>query len=403
MPGIVADSVVNLCGAIGLAVAAAMLHRRDSHGPLTARLVALLVLVAALFLLRGIAWWTGSATLDRISLIPAALVPLGALIVTEGLLRRHAHRRLKAAALIGGIVLALAGAFGPVAFENHHTVMLSVFQLAGFAVCASLLLRRDRSSLLAWENRAIDRVAFGAIMVIPFIVTDFRVLAPNMPVRLGALGALLAVTAILIAGASAESQRQGVVLTSLRISGAALLGAAAAALSPDVDAAQMMRFCAVAMAGVLTIGLMGDALRAVLEAREPGVLDSIGASTAVTRDELIAELARQPIFESARRCREAELAAYDPPLLRTFLASRRVLRRADAPWGLIATDPAVERMMALMAARHATHVIVLSHEPVDLIVLAVSVIAADQATETALALVRRLLVQAPDASDHAHM
>ncbi|MDU1666509.1 MAG: hypothetical protein E6833_09820, partial [Bradyrhizobium sp.] len=66
--------------------------------------------------------------------------------------------------------------------------------------------------------------------------------------------------------------------------------------------------------------------------------------------------------------------------------------------GLAATDPAVERMVALMTARHATHVIVLSHDPVALIVLAVSVISADPATETALALVRRLLVQAPEAS-----
>lgn len=398
MPSVVADSVVNLCGAIGLAVAAVMLHRRDPRGPQTARLVALLALVASLFLLRGIAWWTDNSTLDRISLIPAALIPLGALIVTEGLLRRHAHRRLKVAALVGGGVLALAGALGPVELENVHTAMLSAFQLAGFAVCAVLLIGRGRADLLAWENRAIDRVAFGAVLVIPFIITDFRVLAPDMPVRLGALGALLAVTAILIAGANDETQRQGVLLTVLRIVGAALLGAAAAALSADVDVAQLMRHCAVAVAGVLAIGLMGDALRAVLEARQPGVLDSIGASAATTRDALIVELARQPIFESARRYREADLAAYDPPLLRDFLAARRVLRRADAPWGLAATDPAVERMVALMTARHATHVIVLSHDPVDLIVLAVSVISADPATETALALVRRLLVQAPEAS-----
>ncbi|CAL79804.1 hypothetical protein; putative membrane protein [Bradyrhizobium sp. ORS 278] len=398
MPVVIADSVVNLCGAIGLAVAAAMLHRRDPRGALTARLVALLGLVAVLFLLRGIAWWSDNATLDRISLIPAALIPLGALAVTEGLLRRHARRGLKLAALLGGAALAAAGALGPVELETHHTAVLSAFQLAGFAICALLLLRRDQASLLAWENRAIDRVALGALIVIPFIITDFRVLAPDMPVRLGALGALLAVTAILIAGTSSEAQRQGVWLTVLRIAGAAVLGAAAAALSPDVDAAQLSRFCAVAMAGVLTIGLLGDALRAVLEAREPGVLDSIGASGAATRDELIAELTRQPIFESARRYREDSLAAFDPPLLRDFLAARRVLRRADAPWGRAATDPAVERMVALMDARHATHVIVLSHQPVDLIVLAVSVIAADPATETALALVRRLLVQAPETS-----
>jgi hypothetical protein len=41
---------------------------------------------------------------------------------------------------------------------------------------------------------------------------------------------------------------------------------------------------------------------------------------------------------------------------------------------------------------------VLGHEPVDLIVLAVPVISADPITETALALVRRLLALTPEAA-----
>ena len=56
------------------------------------------------------------------------------------------------------------------------------------------------------------------------------------------------------------------------------------------------------------------------------------------------------MFESARRYRESDLAAYDPPLLRDFLSTRRVLRRPEAPWGLAATDPAVERMVSLIKA-----------------------------------------------------
>jgi len=138
-------------------------------------------------------------------------------------------------------------------------------------------------------------------------------------------------------------------------------------------------------------------LRALFESQEPGVLNSLAASPARTRDELIGELARHPIFESARRYREGELALYDPPLLRGFLSTRRVLRRPDAPWGLSANDPAVERMVSLMTANSATHVVVLSYDPVDLIVLAVPVTSADPATETALALVRRLLASSPEA------
>ncbi|MCA6126164.1 hypothetical protein J6500_30365 [Bradyrhizobium sp. WSM 1704] len=395
--GVIADSIVNLCGAIGLAVAMATFYRRDPRSPLARRLLLALGVIAILFLDRGLAWWTGSVLLDRLSVIPAALIPLGALIVTEGILRRHAPRAVKIAALGGGILLGLGGTFGLQRFAMPYAIALALFQLVGFATCALLLASRDRAGLMATENRSIGRMAVGALVVIPFILTDFRTLFPDIPVRLGALGALLTVTVMLIAGGGAETRRHGLAMMALRLISSGLLGFAAAFMAADVDAAQIVRFVAVAISGVLTIGLMTDALRALFESQEPGVLNSVAASPAETRDQLIAELARHPIFESARRFRESELALYDPPLLRDFLSTRRVLRRPDAPWGLSPVAPAAERMVSLMTANSATHVIVLAHDPLDLIVLAVPVTAADPATETALALVRRLLALTPEA------
>jgi hypothetical protein len=397
-PGVTADSIVNLCGAIGLCMAMMTFYRRDPKSPLTFRLLVALGIIASLFLVRGVAWWTGSAGLDRFSVVPAALIPLGALIVTEGMLRRHAPRAIKLIVLVGGILLALAGLSGLPQLDRPYAIALSLFQLGGIALCATLLATRDRAALMASENRSVTRLAIGALLVLPFILTDFRTLFPHIPVRLGALGALLTVTAMLIAGGGAETRRHGLVLMALRLISSALLGLAAAFMASDVDAAQLVRFCAVAVAGVLTIALMTDTLRALFESQEPGMLNSVAASPARTRDELIGELAGHPIFESARRYREDELAAYDPALLRDFLSARRVLRRPDAPWGLSATDPAVERMVSLMAANSATHAIVLSHDPLDLIVLAVPVTSADPATETALALVRRLLASTPEAA-----
>jgi hypothetical protein len=397
-PSVIADSIVNLCGAIGLSVAMVALYRRDPKSPLTKRLLFLLGVVATLFFVRGVAWWSGDVWLDWLSMIPAALIPLGALVVTEGMLRRHAPRVVKTVAVWGAILLGLGGVFGPESLATLYSIALSLFQLAGFATCAFLLASRDRSTLSASENRSIGRLALGALLIIPFVVTDFQALAPDMPVRLGALGALLVVTAVLIAGGNTETRRQGILMTTLRLSSSALLGVAAACVSPDVDAAQIMRFVAIAIAGVLTIGLMTDTLRAFFEAQVPGVLNSVAASPAMTRDQLISELARHPLFESARRLREGELAAYDPPLLRDFLSGRRVLRGPQAPWGLLPSDPAVERMLSLMAACNATHIIILSHDPVDLIALAVPVISADPATETALALVRRILALTPESA-----
>jgi len=398
-PAVTADSIVNLCGAIGLGVAMVALVHRDSRSPLTRRLLALLGVVAALFLTRGAAWWTDSVWLDRLSLIPAALLPLGALLITEGMLRRHAPRPIKLAAVLGAILFGLGGAGGLEQMSvTSYAILLSSFQVAGFASCAVLMATRDRGALQASENRSIGRLAIGALVVIPFAVTDFRALLPDVPVRLGALGALLVVTAVLIAGGAGETRRQAILMTLLRLSGSALLGIAAACVTPDVDAAQMARFAAIAIAGVLTIGLMTDTLRAVVESRVPGVLNAVAASPARTRDQLIAELSRHPIFEGARRFREPDLAAYDPRLLVDFLSTRRVLRRAEVPWGGATADPPVERLLSLLTANSATHAIVLSHDPVDLILLAVPVMSADPATETALALLRRLLALTPEAA-----
>jgi len=395
--GLIADSIIDLCGAIGLCVAMMTFYRRDRKSPLSHRLLFALGIIATLFLIRAGAWWTGSAFLDRLSDLPAALIPLGALAITEGILRRHAPRAAKMAVLIGGIVLGIGGVFGLDRFTALFAAVLFLFQLAGLSVCAWLLATRDRTTLMASENRNIGRLAVGALLVIPFILTDFRTLLPEIPVRLGALGALLTVTVMLTAGSGAETRRHGLTMMALRLISSALLGLAAAFIAPDVDAAQIVRFSAVAVAGVLTIGMMTDALRSLFESQEPGVLNSVAASPAQTRDQLIAELTRHPIFESARRYREGDLAPYDPPLLRDFLSTRHVLRLSDAPWGLTWTDPAVERMVSLLTANSATHLIALAHDPTDTIVLAVPVISADPATETALSLVQRLLVLTPEA------
>lgn len=391
---VIASAIVNVCAVIGLAVAMLALYRRDARSPLTVRLVIALGIVALLFLVRSAAWLTGSSLLDDLSVIPAAAIPFGALIVTEGMLRRHAPRAIKLAVIIGAVVLGLGGAVGLGHFDTPYAIALALFQLGGFAACAFLLATRDRASLMVSENRGIDRMTIGAIIVLPFIITDFAALMPDMPVRLGALGALLVVTAVLIAGSSAEARWHAVLLTVLRLGSSVLLGLAAAFVASDADAAQIVRFCGVAVAGVLTIGLMTDTLRAYLESRTPGMLSSVAASSATTRDQLIAELLRHPLFESAQRLREIDLAAYDPLLLRNRLATHRVLRRSDAPWGHPSADPAVERLVSLLAAGNATHLVVLSSDPVDVLALAVPVISADPATETAIALVQRILIMA---------
>ena len=115
-----------------------------------------------------------------------------------------------------------------------------------------------------------------------------------------------------------------------------------------------MRFCAVAIAGVLTIGLMTDTLRAYFESQAPGMLNSLAAPQP-TRDQLISELSGHPLFESARRFRELIL----PPMIRLcarFPGVAAGVATSGRALGSRGDDPAVERLRSLMTANNATHV-----------------------------------------------
>lgn len=394
-PALVADSIVDICGALGLAVAMLTLRRRDPRGALTTRFLVAMGLVAALFLLRGLSWWSGSVLLERLALSCAALFPLGALIVTEGVLRRHAPRAGKIAVLAGSSLLVLGSLIGLADHAWAYDLALAGFQFLTVAFCGLLLFRRDPASLTAAENTGVWRLGLCAFLILPFALSDFRGLMPDMPVRLGGVGALLLVQVVLVTGGAAPTRRQGFYLLGLRSVAALLLGVAAAHVTPGADLAHGVRLCAVTLAGVLAIGLAVDALSSSFDAAAPGVLGSLARSRAETREALIAQLAGHPLFSNARRLGEAELGDYDPAILKPALREIGVLHASGRSWPWPPTDPVAERLAALMAAHSASHLLVLGEEPLDLLLVTVPVVSADPATETALALVRRLLVAAP--------
>ena len=76
--------------------------------------------------------------------------------------------------------------------------------------------------------------------------------------------------------------------------------------------------------------------------------------------------------------------------------AREMLYYAASYFG--SADAQYDLARLYLKANNATHAIILSHDPVDMLVLAVPVISADPATETALALVRRILALTPEAA-----
>jgi hypothetical protein len=139
-----------------------------------------------------------------------------------------------------------------------------------------VLFRRDPASLTEAENTGVWRLGFCAFLILPFALSDFRGLMPDMPVRLGGVGALLLVSIVLVTGA--PRRRGGRASSCLACAPPRpAAGRCCRARHAGADLAHGIRLCAVALAGVLAIALAVDALSSSFDAAAPGVLGSLAA------------------------------------------------------------------------------------------------------------------------------
>jgi hypothetical protein len=390
---LLADSIVNACGAVGLAATLITLRRRDPRGEATRIVRVALLVVIALLGARAIAWWSGSFLFESLSVAIAALLPLGALLITESFLRRHAPPALKAVVSLAAMTLMLFALLG-FAASSLVLVSLALAQVFAFLACAWLILSRDQASLTAAENDALNRLALAAIIIVPFLLTDFRSLMPDVPVRLGGVAALLAGFLMLHSAGGAESARQTAALLFARVGGGAILGLVLAAMAGETDSLAYLRFAVVTMAGVFAIAMAVEALRQGFDRTSPGVLGALATIDGGGCGDMIEKLHAHPVFTSMQELSPDGLAPFDPDLLMGFFDDNPVSRLADFPWGRDATNPAAERVRSLLLTHEATHLLVLQAKPLRLVSLSLPPALADPATETAIALARRILATA---------
>jgi hypothetical protein len=384
-PTLVADGLVNLFGAGGALVVAAEAHRVDPRGPVTRRIVFALRFVAALFLVRALAWLTGNGPANALVGWVASATPLVSLVVAEGLLRRHGPRWLKLGLCIGpGLVVASSVLpLVPPAIQNG---LLLAIVLAGFAAVAVFLLFRDGSSLTVAEDAMIRRVLIALMLLAPLIATDFRSIWPGMPVRLGAVGALL----VLYIGLGSSNAHSSVAIRlasiAVYLAIAAIFALGLAASSASYDASQVLRIWAVGFSGLTFAALFSEA-QGVRAERNRAIAPLIDASTAA---EFADRLRRHPLLGDARILDGKALDHVRHPAFAALLAEQRVLSRAASPWGRSNQDDGVERALSLMTAHDATHLMLLTGEPLRIVAFALPAIAADARTDSDIQIARRI-------------
>ena len=381
-PKLVADVLVNLFGALGTLVVARNLKRDDPHGAMTSRILFALYLVIALFLLRCLAWSSGSAFLDSLVNLAAAVTPLAALVVAEGLLRRHAPRGLKLAILGGSLAAMMTLLPGiPVAVSTYFYLAVVA---GGFGAVGVLLWTRDPATLTEAENASIRRVVIAMALLVPLIATDFPALWPRLPVRFGALGALVLLFFAFGSGRSTNAERVLSLLVFFVIAALFAFGYLSAGYGGDIG--QAIRALAVGMSGLIFAALFSESLGARAERRRA----ANPLLTAYTREQFVTALKQHRLIGAARILEEDDIAPLRHAGFDSLIAGNPVLKHADTPWGRSMPDDGVERAESLFMTYDATHVMRLSCQPMRLAIFSVPQFSSDARTESEIAAAQRI-------------
>lgn len=387
-PELVADGVVTLAGAAGLALFGHHLRHETAQGPAHGPFrLAIAVLLTVLVTRLGY-WLTGWTLLDLATFLAAALLPLAALRIVEALLRRHAPLPFKAGAVAGAGALWIM-ALLPIVPRDLAVAALAAFQLLGFGALGLLVLRRDRESLSAAENAMVDRLALSLLLILPLALTDFRLGPLDAPVRMSGI-AILFLCWLAIGHRQHGADRPCEILAALATLGAAMLGAglAVSALA-GLDARTAVQVVAVFAAAML-LAQVHLGLRQVRRDRgASGLLHYLATAPTDDPDAFLQGLRRVGPTARAALLSGPALGDFDTRFEALFdpdplLSS--ATRRGDAP--------AAEQADWFFARFDATHAIRVGRAPLKLLAVNLPAMAQTPELENELRLVARLAAAA---------
>ncbi|ESY39369.1 hypothetical protein ACYG9Z_12735 [Mesorhizobium sp. RSR380A] len=386
---LVADTITSLAALVGLLVVISIIGGRDTGDPLSRRFLFGLKVLAVLLACRILDWTTGLAFFRFVTITAAGLLPLAALLLTEGLLRRHAPFALKLFAAGGALLFFLLAPIPARFAEPWRMAVLLAFQFGGFLAIGWLVMTRDRDSLSAAENRTVERMALSLLLIIPFMVTDYRPGLFEVPVRLGGIAILFLCWLTIGLGRASLGHRD-------------TIGAFTVITLSSV-------FAGLALGGIDDLGWRGSVqgVVIVLSATLLAVIynDSVSLTAEKRRDSLLKHMAEGDLTDSARFLRglqshilvdgalilpAADLGDFDLKVLARALEQEPVRSLADTQPGAPVDQDIREQLAWLFEKFEATHVLLATLEPLTVVALNMPALASSPGVEMELRAVQRM-------------
>lgn len=390
------DVAITWLGAVGCGYFLWQLRAHDDRHAHKA-LAFLVAVLAALLLVRGFAWWLEPPWLNRLVQVIASLLPLASTLFCEQALRRHHPLWLKWLALATTGVFVLGNLFG---FGIDPVIWLFAF-MACFAVVVAAngayLLTAGRDQLGAGEVRLARTLVLVSLLSVPLLLSDFRTLHQQVPIRLGALAALLFVHVMLSAGAQQIERLPGRLLGWL-LAAAALAGLFAVVAGGDRAAMieHFWRFLPVAYAWLLLAAIMvlGRAMAAGHRLNE--FLRWLGRAPTSSLPELLSALRDYPPTQDHQVLSGDDLAGYDLGRLWSALAAADdapvsiTWARARAGDNDAEQRDAAEQWLDLLERHQMTHALPVSREQPLIVLLNLPVTASGSVAELRAGVILRL-------------
>ena len=379
---ILADLFLSVAAILGLASLDRVIAGRGAEDPLNRRFLTGIRITILLFAGRALAILTGMGMFRVVVLIAAALVPVAVLILTEGLLRRHAPRRIKGFIAVGaGVFVFLA--IVPLGNDWWRLIGLLCFQVGALLACGWLVLRRDRASLSWSENRAVERLGLSLILLVPLAAVDFLTVQLGVPIQVSPLAVLF--LCWLAIGLGRTETRHVASLLDVGVTVVAALAAAGLVVVIwGLDFAGGVVAGAVILAAAMVATVTIEARQSRLATQGLSLLRRL-AEGGEDADAFLAGLRGHPAIEGAVVIDGAAFDGLDADVLDRLFAAHPVLRRGD-----VVADAEGDHAAHLFARYEASHLMCLARTPLRLVALSMPSVAASSATELELRVVQRM-------------
>lgn len=383
---VITDSFVSLAALLGLLILRASLAREKS--PLNRRFLFGIDVLSLMLVARILAWSTQIGFFDQLTIAAAGFVPLAALILTEGLLRRHAPVPLKWLTAAGAAIILLLVFVEPAWMDVGLIYLLLGLQLAVFIALGYLVVSRDRAALTDSENLMVDRLALSLLLIVPFTLTDFRDAFFLTPVRLSGI-AILFLCWLALSFSRINQTHWEIARSFMLVLAAGLAAGLAISILAALDGPTTVQITAIIISATLVAQIYNERRTLHRDEERDSILRSIAEAGDESPEDFLQTLQNHPMVSGALVLRDADLADFDDALIRAF-DDAPIRRKTGTPAkGATPGTDANEQLHWFFEKYGATHAMLVSRQPRIVVALNMPTLTASPGAELELAAVQR--------------